>query len=121
MSAKEYGAMTLDLLTGLVRCNLAYLARNPKTPHPYLAGIRYKREAKGQEEWWHIGEVLRHGYGDCEDLTAYLAAYLLHHKQGSPELVVRWYLKPKRRLFHVLVKNKGSYEDPSKELGMGAV
>ena len=65
--------MTL-LLRALVECNLEYLKRHPKTPHPYQAGIRYLREVR-RERWKGIAQVLKDGDGDCEDLACYLAAY----------------------------------------------
>src|SRR4051794_28079191 len=48
---KKSAAVLVLLLKALVECNLAYLQKHPKTPHPYAAGIRYQREEKGQERW----------------------------------------------------------------------
>jgi hypothetical protein len=70
------------LLRGLVECNLAYLEKHPRTPHPYKAGLRYIREHKS-ERWKSIPKVLADGGGDCEDLAAYAAASSSFTK-GSP-------------------------------------
>ncbi len=107
------------LLKALVECNLDYLEQNPDTPHPYKAKIKYVREKKS-EQWKSIPKILRDGGGDCEDLAAYLAAYLVFKKVKPVGLIVRWALTPTGgRLFHILVKGPKGPEDPSKKLGMG--
>jgi hypothetical protein len=106
------------LLRALVECNLAYLEEHPETPHPYRAGIRYRRE-KRAERWKSIPKVIADGEGDCEDLAAYLAAYLVHKGEKRVSVVVRWREQPAgNRLFHVLVRGPNGYEDPSRQLGM---
>jgi hypothetical protein len=106
------------LLKALVECNLAYLEKHPNAPHPYRAGIRYARERRG-EAWKSIARVLKDGEGDCEDLAAYLAAFMAFHGTKPVGLVVRWKVQPSGgRLFHVLVRGPNGLEDPSKKLGM---
>src|SRR5688572_6795147 len=92
------------LLRALVECNLEYLEQHPETPHPYRAGIRYTRE-KGKERWKSIPKIIEDGEGDCEDLAAYLAAYLVHKGEKPVRIVLRWrQLATGGRLFHVLVR-----------------
>src|SRR5688572_7448047 len=106
------------LLQALVECNLAYLEEHPNTPHPYRAGIQYRRESGG-ERWKSIPKILEDGEGDCEDLAAYLAAYLAFKGMKPVAIVVRWRSMPTgARLFHVLVRGPKGHEDPSKRLGM---
>ncbi|MCC7383921.1 MAG: hypothetical protein IT384_18910 [Deltaproteobacteria bacterium] len=115
---KETARVLVMLLRALVECNLDYLRKHPRTPHPYEAGIRYERE-HGSEIWKSIPKILQDGGGDCEDLSAYLAAYLSFHGVKPVRLAVRWRAITNRsRLYHVLVKGPEGYEDPSKKLGM---
>jgi hypothetical protein len=106
------------LLRALVECNLDYLEKHPNTPHPYRAGIRYRRE-DGKERWKSIPKIIEDGEGDCEDLAAYLAAYLVHRGERPVSVVLRSRVQPSgARLFHVLVRGPRGYEDPSRRLGM---
>lgn len=106
------------LIVSLVKANLAYLATHPNAPHPYEAGVVYRREPRGTELWKGIEQILRDGHGDCEDLAAYLVAWNL--ARGIPATVVlRWKVqRDGGRLFHVLTRVAGEYEDPSRRLGM---
>src|SRR5262245_24224384 len=115
---KQSSQILGTLLKALVQCNLAFLEKNPRTPHPYKAGIRYMREHKG-ERWKSIPKVLRDGGGDCEDLAAYAAAYLIHHRVKPVRMVIRWRTTPTGgRAFHILVRGPKGLIDPSKRLGM---
>lgn len=107
------------LLQALVECNLDYLEKYPDTPHPYRAGIRYRREKRRKERWKSIPKIIEDGEGDCEDLAAYLAAYLVFHGARPVSLILRWreYLSG-ARIFHVLIRGPHGYEDPSRKLGM---
>lgn len=107
------------LLRALVECNLAWLREHPDAPHPYRAGIEYRRETPGQERWKSIPKILADGFGDCEDLACYLAAYLVHHGRTGVRVVVRWKALPSGgRLYHILVRTPEGYRDPSRKLGM---
>jgi hypothetical protein len=118
MGAKKTAEIITLLLRALVESNLDYLARTPNAPHPYRAGVRYKRE-EGEERWKSIPKIIEDGEGDCEDLASYLAAYLVHKGVRPVSLVVRWYQRPfGSRLFHILVRGPRGYEDPSRRLGM---
>lgn len=118
VGTRRTAKIILMLVRALVECNLDYLEEHPETPHPYRAGIRYRREVRA-ERWKSIPKVIEDGEGDCEDLAAYLAAYLVHRGEKPVSLVLRWKEQPSGgRLFHVLVRGPRGYEDPSRRLGM---
>lgn len=119
MSAADAADVIGQLVKGVVTANVAYLRRHPRTPHPYKAQVRYRREPRGREHWKGVKQVLRDGHGDCEDLAAYLAAwYLVRGRKASIHLT--WKKTPGGgRLFHVQVRGPdGKIEDPSRVLGM---
>lgn len=105
------------LLDALVKINLEYLKEHPNTPLLYDSGVRYKRE-DGTEDWLDIGEVLKLGYGDCEDLACYRVAELIKNGvPARPELI--WRNKGEFYLYHIKVMlHNGITEDPSRQLGM---
>lgn len=110
----------LILLEALVNLNVLYLIKNPGAPNLYKTDIRYKREPSrnrtGAEDWRTIPELLETGAGDCEDLTAYMVAWLRVVKKTR---AVPW-LRKKGKKWHVLVRLPGGQlEDPSRALGMG--
>jgi hypothetical protein len=118
VDAGRTAKVIMMLLRALVECNLDYLEEHPDTPHPYRVGIRYRRE-QGKERWKSIPKIIADGEGDCEDLAAYLAAYLAFHGARPVSLILRWReLVSGGRLFHVLVRGPRGYEDPSRKLGM---
>lgn len=105
-------------------------------PRLYDAGIRYREEPPGQEDWLDFPTLIRDRFGDCEDLACALAAERrvydgihacasIRHKfipsrdlrkQGYPPAAI-----PKEGIFliHVLTElPDGTIEDPSKVLGM---
>ena len=119
MSAEAAARVIGGLLSGVVRANVDYLRRHPWTPHPYRAGLRYQREPRGQEHWKGISQILRDRHGDCEDLSAYLAAWYIARGQKA-QIHLTW-KRTRRggRLFHVQVRGpSGRIEDPSRVLGM---
>lgn len=101
-------------LGGLVALDRVILRRSD-LPSLYDSGVRYRPEASGQERWRRIDEVFRLGYGDCEDLTAGRVAEL----QLQGELAYQDVKKSGFRKFHAKVlMPDGTYEDPSRILGM---
>ncbi len=96
----------LDRLTLLNRRYLASVA----TPPLYASGVRYRREHPGDEEWLTIPEVLKRGHGDCEDLATWRAA-----ETGGVAVPLRT-----RSGWHIVTRlPNGTWEDPSRVLGMG--
>lgn len=102
-------------LEGLTATNYCLLARSRKAPALYASGVRYQREPRGREQWQTAPQVLRAGFGDCEDLAAWRAAEL--RIQGIPAKATVIRTGPK--MFHAVVQHPdGSIEDPSRRLGM---
>jgi hypothetical protein len=119
------------LLRILAALNARYLRANPDCPSIYAAGVRYQREPRpgtpndahwgdiGRLERWKPIPLVRHdGYGDCEDLAAWLAAeYQVRHGVNA----LPWPI-PSRggALWHVVTRlPDGRLLDPSRRLGMG--
>lgn len=112
------------LLWALVKLNREYLRMNPGTPSLYKSGVRYIREKEGEEIWPTIGEVIRAGGGDCEDLACWRVAELL--ERGVPARPAWRHRKVRMpsgqlgTLYHILVFIPGKgFEDPSRACGMG--
>ena len=102
------------LLEGLVLLNLSQLRRG-LCPPLYHAGVRYQREPPGREDWFTAVKCFRKKHGDCEDLSAYLAAS--YRLVGIEARAVVRQVRP--GLKHVTVRlPDGTIEDPSKRLGM---
>lgn len=104
---------------GLVRVNQAYLRETPAAPSLTEAvkrrGLRYRREKR--ERWKPIAAVLSDGHGDCEDLSAYLAAWLRERKGINARVVIR---RSGPSTWHAQVELPGGrIVDPSRALGMG--
>lgn len=113
------------LAEALVLDNEAYLRHHPDTPPLYAAGVFYREEQLGVENWNPIEAVLEAGHGDCEDLACWLCAE--YRVQGIPA-VVRATPQPDARndgtLWHFWVEvqeptsDRYTREDPSSRLGM---
>ena len=126
-----------QLLETALHFNLLFLLQHPETPPLYRSGVLYRREPRQVvpfERFAGIGEVLRQGWGDCDDLAPWRAAELNFRGIGARPVLIdashpayREVSKgPKvKRLWHVVVEralSPGSdevvYEDPSARLGM---
>lgn len=108
----------LILLEALVRSNIEYLKKHPSTLKIYKSGVVYRRE-DGTEEWKAIPELLLDGYGDCEDLGAWLCAE--RRMQGyRSKCILSYKIYGSMYQYHVKVYTDGiGVEDPSRVLGMG--
>jgi hypothetical protein len=104
------------LVEALIELNMIYLRAHPYTPRLYDMGIRYGRT----QIWDTVSAFQERGFGDCKTLTAILCAERrLAGRECDP--VHRFMLRKDNGLdYHILVaRDDGSYEDPSKVLGMG--
>lgn len=106
------------LLDALIALNSAYLKDHAALPL-YKAGVVYGRTTV----WDSIPALYARGYGDCKSLTAALVAQ--YRKQGILcKPVFRWQKRKDNSGatdFHILVQHaNGTFEDPSKRLGMNA-
>lgn len=59
LGMEDSARVLMALLRALVEANVRYLKNHPKTPHPYRARIRYRRESKGHERWKSMISVFR--------------------------------------------------------------
>lgn len=105
------------LMYGLSQINREYLLRYPNTPSLYTSGVRYRAE-KNTENWQDIPSILRHGYGDCEDLACWRIGEL--QSQGIRAMpYISWRPSQRGTIYHALVRYPdGRIEDPSRALGM---
>lgn len=113
----------LGLLSILVAINESWLRANPRTPPLYTAGVRYRREEPGREDWLTVPSILRRRFGDCEDLASWRIAELrVQGVKAKPRITFRRFGPGGRfSLYHItLEKPDGSIEDPSRILGMGS-
>jgi hypothetical protein len=108
------------LLDALVLVNRLYL-RTHHVPPLYRSGVRYKQEPDDgtPEEFAAIPEVLRRGWGDCDDLAPWRVAELQEAGERA-RVRITWRRRGNgRRLYHVVVRRgDGRVEDPSRLLGM---
>ena len=89
----------------------------PPLPKIYESGVQYKNEPR--DIWRHAGDVAAEGWGDCEDLSAWRAAELRVSGEDTGARVAVYKSGPSR--YHAVVeRGDGTYEDPSRALGMGA-
>ena len=111
------------LLGALVELDRLYLAAHPQTPTLYAAGVRYRAEPPGQEEWLDVPHALAAGHRgaplDCEDLAAWRVAEL-RNAGIDARPIFRARRLPGKWVYHILVGlPDGTTEDPSRRLGMG--
>lgn len=105
------------LLEGLVRLASVDLANNPQIPPLYSGAVRYRREKP--DLWSPPSDVLKRGYGDCEDLAAWLCAQRRSQGKNCRAVAYKAGNVGRKRLWHVVVQYPdGRVEDPSKMLGM---
>lgn len=108
----EYISAALEALTGI---NAVMIAERG-LPDVYDAKVTYRRERPGRERWQNAAETLALGYGDCEDLACWRAAWL-RVNEAEPARAVAIPGGP-HTIHIVVVRGDGSIEDPSADLGM---
>lgn len=104
------------MVDGLTHANVAWFREHKKAPPIDRAGVRYKLDTPSEEEWLHAPVLLQRLRGDCADLAAYEAGWLIAH--GVPARAV---VRPSRgnmARYHVIVKTEKGFGDPSARLGM---
>jgi|LNFM01.2.fsa_nt_gb hypothetical protein len=121
MSVPPIPAAIEAVAEGLVglNCVLFAIARRKGVNIPDLpeSGIVYRREARGREFWQAGLDALGLSTtraGDCEDLSAYRAAWLRVFEGEAARVKI---IRTKRGSFHAVVERAdGSIEDPSREM-----
>lgn len=115
-----YAEFVRNGLANLTMANLYAYRSNPSLPSIYEAGVVYRREPPGNEQFKDVVSVLSDKHGDCEDLACAVAAWrtVRTHEHCTP--TVTWKPLGKNRwLYHITVtRADGSREDHSRELGM---
>lgn len=112
-STEELAAKFSAAAEGLVQLNLVEMGGREFPPLLQSGLVSYRREAVGKELWSSVSIVFARGYGDCEDLSAIVAAEA--RRAGKQARVV---VRPSRsgRGFHAVVEVDGRRYDPSKAL-----
>lgn len=106
-------AILLEALTAL---DQVWIHDHPQTPHPYESGVRFVEE-DGQEIWPTVPFIMARGYGNCDQLAAWLAAWYRCHGWDN---AVAFPIRAAPNLIHCLVSKDGTsatIEDPSAVLG----
>lgn len=108
------------LLGALVATNRLLIRTCPDIPPIYRSGVRYVRDAPGQEDWCDVLEVMHQGYADCKSFAAWRVAELREHGiMARCEIRHPRLLPGGMLLYHIRVRYPdGSIEDPSVALGM---
>jgi Transglutaminase-like superfamily len=112
----EPNLVTLTTALGVLVGANEVILRSRTLPSILDGSVRYRPEPPGSEEWRTVDEVVRSGYGDCEDLAAALAAELRVRRRIPARAIVR--RANVGRGYHAVVWSRGRELDPSRWLGM---
>lgn len=91
------------------------LIREGHVPPLYSTNVVYRTEPR--DVWRHALDVVKEGWGDCEDLSAYRVGELRASGE-DPGARVRTFQTGPRQYHAVVERGDGTIEDPSYELGM---
>lgn len=118
---RDFAAFIRHGLENLIMANRWAYRQDPKLPSVYAAGVVYRREPRGYEQFLDVTSVLERGHCDCEDASAAVVAWRIERTGELCQPVITWQPKgPNSTLFHITVRRAdGSREDPSKLMGMG--
>ena len=127
VNGRDPASLQLALAT-MTALNELYLSQNQGVPRLYRSGVVYATEpnehasvASSEERIASIPEVLRLGWGDCDDLACYLSAErrVFDGIRCEPRVVLEAVRPDGSHFWHVVVAHPdGSMEDPSLALGM---
>lgn len=117
---EQYAEFVRNGLRNLIMANEYAYRSDPLLPGIYAAGVEYRREPPGYEQFKDVVAVLHDGYGDCEDLACAQAAYRTIRTGEKCSPLVTWQQRaPGQWLYHITVlRADGTREDPSRLLGM---
>lgn len=105
------------LLEGFVRCCMVCIDAGLAPLDPMDTGVRYQLEPQGEEDWKLPQNVIRDGWGDCEDVAAWRAAGLRLSGEDDGARCVVMSTGP-RKLHAVVLRSDGRIDDPSRDLYM---
>lgn len=143
-------ALGNSLLEAIVANNCELLSRDPTIPPLYRSGVRFREEPwaigpnrlpEGLEQFVHVLEILRRGWGDCAQICAWRVGELRVGGWRTPDApkgeraTLRYFLRPRCKLcgpnvdcpnplhpnrsrpYHVEMRREdGRIEDPSQLL-----
>jgi len=113
----DHAAVVEALLEGFVRACLVIIAAGLAPPDPRQTSptVKYKLEPVGEEDWKLPHNVIRDGWGDCEDLAGWRAAGLRFTGEdaGARVKVVK---TGENKLHAVVERGDGSIDDVCKEM-----
>lgn len=97
--------------------------RTRRLPPLYQSGVRYRTEVclspvvpESCERFLSAEQLLAERFGDCDDLSAYLCAQLIHSGEDPKARAI--VVRPGHGYHAIVVRGDGSIEDPSIQLGM---
>jgi len=103
-------------LEGLVQVNRVLIETGVVPPSPLDAGVRYKRERSGLEEWDNAVTCIKRKWCDCEDLNSWECARI---NIEEDEWAVCTLIQTGPKLFHCVIRmSDGSLRDICPDLGM---
>jgi hypothetical protein len=111
----DHAAVVEAVLEGFVLACVVLIESGVVPPYPHDAGVRYQMEPVGEEDWKLPTDVIREGWGDCEDLSFWTAAG--HRVTGTdPGAHVRIMRIGPGKLHAIVMRSDGSIDDPSLDL-----
>ena len=111
----DHARVVEALLEGFVRACQVIVESELAPPDPRGSGVKYKLEPPGEEDWKLPHNVMRDGWGDCEDIAGWRAGGLRATGEDPDATVV--VVKTGARKLHAVVKRgDGEMEDPCKEM-----
>ena len=111
----DHAAVVEALLEGFVLACQVCIAAGLAPRDPVGSGVLFRQEPAGEEDWKLPQNVVRDGWGDCEDLAGWRAGGLRDSGEdpGAKVVVVR---TGKRKLHAVVQRSDGAIDDPSLDL-----
>ncbi|HEV8246740.1 MAG TPA: hypothetical protein VGP93_13275 [Polyangiaceae bacterium] len=116
---EQFSEFVRNGLRDLTMANVYAYQHDPLLPSIKDAGVEYRREPPGNEQFKDVVAVLHDGYGDCEDLACAQAAWRTVRTGELCSPAITWKPMGSGWLYHITVlRADGTREDPSRELGM---
>lgn len=117
MRLPDHALVVEAAVEGLTLANVVLIEQGVVPPYPHDTNVRYQLEPPGEEDWKLAHNVVRDGWGDCEDIAAWTAAG--HRVTGFDPgaRVVIMEMGP-GKLHAVVELSDGTIEDPCLDLGM---
>jgi hypothetical protein len=111
----DHAAAVEALLEGFVRCCALIISSGLAPADPRGAGVVYKLEPAGEEDWKLPHNVIKDGWGDCEDIAGWRAGGLRATGE-DPDATVKVAKTGKNKLHAIVMRGDGTTEDPCKEM-----